>query len=99
MASGSTPGGVRGSVYDLYTTEDVLNLMDGDVDEPMCEYSDDDLGMDLHDSEDETRYYPNTYTSKYMQNAHNTCVCMKLSVYYYSYHMPIHVSIIILKIV
>ena len=64
MASGSTSGSVTGSVYGRYTTEDVLNLMDGDIDEPMCENSDDDLGMDLHDSDDETRYYPNTYTQK-----------------------------------
>ena len=28
-----------------------------DIDEPICENSDDDLGMDLEDSDDETRYY------------------------------------------
>ena len=47
---------VRGSVYNLYTTEDVLHMVEGDVDEPICENSDDDLGMDLEDSDDETRY-------------------------------------------
>ena len=57
MASGSMSG-VRGSLYNMYTAEDVLNLIDSDVNEPMCEYSDDDLGMDLHDSDDETRYVP-----------------------------------------
>ena len=41
----------------MYTTEDVLNMVEGDVDEPICENSDDDLGMDLQDSDDETRYY------------------------------------------
>ena len=55
MASGSSSSGFRGSVYSLYTTQDVVNMMD-DVDEPMCENSDDDLGMDIHDSDDETRY-------------------------------------------
>ena len=58
-------------MYNRYTTEDVINLMDGDIDEPVCENSDDDLGMDLHDSDDETRYYANTDTRIYMQNAHN----------------------------
>ena len=56
-----------------YTTEDVLNLMN-DVDEPMCENSDDDLG--IHDSDDETRYITQAQTHK------NTCkmaiVYMKL---------------------
>ena len=85
MASGSTSGGVRGSVYDLYTTEDVLNLMDGDVDEPMCEYSDDDLGMDLHDSEDETRYYTHKNTCKmliiYMYVHEARCILLFLYAY------------------
>ena len=46
MASGS-----------VYTTEDVLTMMeDDDIQEPMCEFSDDELGIDLHDSEDESRY-------------------------------------------
>ena len=50
--------------------------MDGDIDEPMCENSDDDLGMDFYNSDNETRYYPNTYTQKYMQNAHMyMCMC------------------------
>ncbi len=45
-----------------------------DVDEPMCENSDDDLG--IHDSDDETRYITQARTHK------NTCkmaiVYMKL---------------------
>ena len=69
-------------MYDRYTTEDVLNLMDGDIDEPMCENSDDDLGMDLHDSDDETRYCPNTYIHTKIQMLICTSVCMKLGVYY-----------------
>ena len=48
-------------MYSLYTTEDVLNLMNVD-DEPMCENSDDDLGMDIHDSDDETRYITQAHT-------------------------------------
>ena len=38
----------------MYTTEEVLQMVD--INEPMCEHSDDDLGMDLRDSDDETRY-------------------------------------------
>ena len=39
-----------------YTTEDVLTMMDDDTNKPMYENSDDELGMDLHESEDEARY-------------------------------------------
>ena len=45
-------------MYSLYTMEDCLNLMN-DVDEP-----DDDLGMDIHDSDDETRYITQAQTQK-----------------------------------
>ena len=31
-------------------------MEDDDIQEPMCEFSDDELGIDLHDSEDESRY-------------------------------------------
>lgn len=53
MASGSLTD-VPGSVYELYTTEDVLDMMD-ELNEPICQDSDDELELDLHDSEDETR--------------------------------------------
>ena len=53
MASGSASA-VSGSVYNMYTTEEVLHMVD--INEPMCEHSNDDLGMDLRDIDDETRY-------------------------------------------
>ena len=36
--------------------KDILTMMDDDVNELVCAFSDDELGMDLHDSEDEARY-------------------------------------------
>ena len=45
---------VPGSVYERYTTEDVIDMMD-ELNEPICQDSDDELELDLHDSEDETR--------------------------------------------
>ena len=45
--------GVPGSVYDRYKTEKVLEMLD--LDEPMGEDSDDDLGLDLNSSDEEGR--------------------------------------------
>ena len=53
MASESASA-VSGSVYNMYTTEEVLQMVD--INEPMCEHDNNDLGMDLSDSDDETRY-------------------------------------------
>ena len=44
---------VPGSVYSRYKTEEVLEMLD--LDEPMREDSDDDLGLDLSNSDDEER--------------------------------------------
>ena len=50
MASGSTSA-VPGSVYEKYTTVEVLSMME-DLNEPMCENSEDEPGLDLNDFED-----------------------------------------------
>ena len=36
----------------MYTMDEVLGMLDGGEDEPVCDGSDDDFGMDMEDSSD-----------------------------------------------
>ena len=49
---------VPGSVYDRYNAEEVVEMLEADGNEFMCEYSDDDLDLDVagSDEEPEKRY-------------------------------------------
>ena len=52
MAGSGSTASVTGSVYDLYNTTEVLEMMDM-MEEPMMEGSDDDLELDMGSGEHE----------------------------------------------